>query len=793
MRRIVKKIGFAHSISSTVSLFESRFTIHTTSRKTASKSPLQPVTINLFLSKRKDTIMTNTSPIQDTQSATLQELREWFDSYCAALPDNDKNLIGTAWLLAQEHYPADAVTPYGEPLLDHFLGAAQMVHELDLLPDAVAATLLADIGRYVPDWNLLVSERCNSTVAELVKGVDEVQKLTHFARVDSLATPEERAQQAETMRKMLLAMVTDIRVVLIKLAMRTRTMQFLSEVPDSPEKRAVAKETLDIFAPLANRLGVWQLKWQLEDLGFRHQEPEKYREIALLLDEKRTERLEYIENFLNILRAELKKYNVHFEVAGRPKHIYSIYKKMVKKKLSFDGLFDIRAVRILVDTVPECYTTLGIVHSLWQPIPGEFDDYIANPKGNGYKSLHTVIVGPEDKGVEVQIRTFDMHQFNEFGVAAHWRYKEGGKGDSAYEQKIAWLRQLLDWRENMAESGKEDLAAAFKTELFNDTIYVLTPHGKVLSLPTGATPIDFAYALHSSIGDRCRGAKVEGQIVPLSTPLENGQRVEIITAKEGHPSVNWLYEGWVKSSKAISKIRAYIRQQNADTVREEGRVQLDKQLAKLTPKPNLQELAENLGYKKLDDLYTAVGQGEISNRAIQKACGTLNEPPPVPVSETTIVKQSKIKKGGKTGVLIDGEDGLMTTLAKCCKPAPPDDIVGFVTRERGISVHRKTCPSFQHLAEQAPEKVLNASWAALQEGQVFAVDVEIRAQDRSGLLRDVSDALARHKLNVTAVQTQSRDLEASMRFTLEVKQVNDLPRVLASLGDVKGVLSVTRL
>ena len=723
----------------------------------------------------------------------LENYCGWFDGYLAGLPDKDVRLLQTALKLAEQHYPAEAKTDSGEPLLSNLMGAAQMVNDMDLLPDAVAATLLAAISGYCPDWQQVVTEQCNATICELVKGVDEVQKLTHFARVDSLATSEERAQQAETMRKMLLAMVTDIRVVLIKLAMRTRTMQFLSNIPDSPEKRAVAKETLDIFAPLANRLGVWQLKWQLEDLGFRHQEPEKYREIALLLDEKRTERLEYIENFLNILRGELKKYNVHFEVAGRPKHIYSIYKKMVKKKLSFDGLFDIRAVRILVDTVPECYTTLGIVHSLWQPIPGEFDDYIANPKGNGYKSLHTVIVGPEDKGVEVQIRTFDMHQFNEFGVAAHWRYKEGGKGDSAYEQKIAWLRQLLDWRENMAESGKEDLAAAFKTELFNDTIYVLTPHGKVLSLPTGATPIDFAYALHSSIGDRCRGAKVEGQIVPLSTPLENGQRVEIITAKEGHPSVNWLYEGWVKSSKAISKIRAYIRQQNADTVREEGRVQLDKQLAKLTPKPNLQELAENLGYKKLDDLYTAVGQGEISNRAIQKACGTLNEPPPVPVSETTIVKQSKIKKGGKTGVLIDGEDGLMTTLAKCCKPAPPDDIVGFVTRERGISVHRKTCPSFQHLAEQTPEKVLDASWAALQEGQVFAVDVEIRAQDRSGLLRDVSDALARHKLNVTAVQTQSRDLEASMRFTLEVKQVNDLPRVLASLGDVKGVLSVTRL
>ena len=737
--------------------------------------------------------MAGINPAPSSSQSDFQTAKQWFEQYCSQQNDSDRALLHHALELAENAYPPEATTESGEPLSEHLLKAAQMVADIDLLPEAVAATILTDISTYRDNWFETVTEKCGKPVAELVRGIDEVQKLTQFIRVDNLATPEERAQQAETMRKMLLAMVTDIRVVIIKLALRTQTMQFLSNVPDSPEKRAVAKETLDIFAPLANRLGVWQLKWQLEDLGFRHQEPEKYREIALLLDEKRTERLEYIENFLNILRGELKKYNVHFEVAGRPKHIYSIYKKMVKKKLSFDGLFDIRAVRILVDTVPECYTTLGIVHSLWQPIPGEFDDYIANPKGNGYKSLHTVIVGPEDKGVEVQIRTFDMHQFNEFGVAAHWRYKEGGKGDSAYEQKIAWLRQLLDWRENMAESGKEDLAAAFKTELFNDTIYVLTPHGKVLSLPTGATPIDFAYALHSSIGDRCRGAKVEGQIVPLSTPLENGQRVEIITAKEGHPSVNWLYEGWVKSSKAISKIRAYIRQQNADTVREEGRVQLDKQLAKLTPKPNLQELAENLGYKKLDDLYTAVGQGEISNRAIQKACGTLNEPPPVPVSETTIVKQSKIKKGGKTGVLIDGEDGLMTTLAKCCKPAPPDDIVGFVTRERGISVHRKTCPSFQHLAEHAPEKVLDASWAALQEGQVFAVDVEIRAQDRAGLLRDVSDALARHKLNVTAVQTQSRDLEASMRFTLEVKQVNDLPRVLASLGDVKGVLSVTRL
>ncbi|MDO4694550.1 MAG: bifunctional (p)ppGpp synthetase/guanosine-3',5'-bis(diphosphate) 3'-pyrophosphohydrolase [Eikenella sp.] len=724
----------------------------------------------------------------------LNDYRAWFAPYAARQGETERQMLQRALALAERHYPPDARTHAGEPLLASVMGAAQMVAEMDLLPEAVAATLLTDIAAHCADWPLQVAEQCGETVCGLVRGIDEVQKLTHFARIDQLGTPEERARQAETMRKMLLAMVNDIRVVLIKLALRTRTMQFAGSTPDSPEKRALAKETLDIFAPLANRLGVWQLKWQLEDLGFRHYRPEEYKRIARLLDEKREERLQYIADFLQQLRGELERYGIRrYDVAGRPKHIYSIYRKMEKKKLDFDGLYDIRAVRILVDSIPECYTTLGLVHSLWQPVPGEFDDYIANPKGNGYKSLHTVIVGPEDKGVEVQIRTFEMHQFNEFGVAAHWRYKEGGKGDTAYEQKIAWLRQLLDWRENMAESGKEDLAAAFQTELFNDTIYVLTPHGKVLSLPAGATPIDFAYALHSSLGDRCRGAKVDGQIVPLSTPLENGQRVEIIAAKDGAPSVNWLYEGWVKSNRAISKIRAYIRQQNAESIREQGRLQLDKTLAKIQPKPNLQDLSEKLGYKKPDELYTAIAQGEVTPRAIQKACGLLNEPPPAPVSEHSIVKRSKIKAGNKNGILIDGEDGLLTTLAKCCKPAPPDDIVGFVTRGRGISVHRSNCPAFRNLAAQAPDKVLAAAWAGLQEGQVFAVDIEIRAQDRGGLLRDVSEALARHKLNVTAVQTQSRDLEASMRFTLEVRQVNDLPRVLASLAEVKGVMSVSRL
>ena len=721
-----------------------------------------------------------------------QPIQQYLD-YAQRQPQAEARMLQAALQLAEQIYPAGAATTAQEPLLPHLLQAALMVADMDLLAESVAATVLTDVPAHADNWEERVTEACGAAVANLVKGIDEVQKLTHFAKADSLATPEERAAQAETMRKMLLAMVSDIRVVLIKLALRTRTMQFLSQTPDSPAKRALAKETLDIFAPLANRLGVWQLKWQLEDLGFRHYNPEEYRRIACLLDEKRDERLEYIERFLVQLKAAVRQAGIECDVAGRPKHIYSIYRKMVKKKLDFDGLYDIRAVRVLVNTVPECYSVLGIVHSLWQPIPGEFDDYIANPKGNGYKSLHTVIVGPEDKGIEVQIRTNEMHEFNEFGVAAHWRYKEGGKGDSAYEQKIAWLRQLLDWRENMAQSGKEDLAAAFKTELFNDTIYVLTPHGKVFSLPSGSTPIDFAYALHSDLGNRCRGAKVDGQIVPLSTPLENGQRVEIIAAKEGEPSVNWLHEGWVKSSKAISKIRAYIRAQNAEAVREEGKHQFDKVIAKINPKPNQQQVCEKLGFKQLEELYAAIGQGEVSLRAVQKAAGTLIEPQAVPVSENTIVKKSKIASGSKNGVLVDGEGGLLTVLARCCKPAPPDLIAGFVTREKGVSIHRECCPDFQHLARKSPEKVVPASWAELDSGQIFAIDIEVRAQDRNGLLRDVSDCLARHKVNVTAVHTQTRGLEASMRFTLEVRQVNELPRVLANLAEVKGVSGVSRL
>lgn len=727
-----------------------------------------------------------------SQFVSVTDETTWLENLPSHFTTDDIASVKKALQFAQQHYPANATTMVGEPLIPHLLTASLIVSDFNLTSEAVAATLLSELPVYKDNWQLLLQEHFTSAILNLVGGIDQIEKLTEFANVEKLDSPEEKQHQAETMRKMLLAMVSDIRVVLIKLAIRTRTMHYLSNSKDLELNRAVAKETMDIFSPLANRLGVWQIKWELEDLCFRHQNPETYSKIAKLLDEKRIERIQYIDNIVHVLEDELKQNDIHCNVAGRPKHIYSIYKKMVKKKLDFSDLYDIRAVRILVDSIPECYAALGIIHNKWQPIPGEFDDYIAQPKANDYQSLHTVVIGPEDKGVEIQIRTFAMHEFAEFGVAAHWRYKEGGNGDSAYEQKIAWLRQLLDWRETMAESDKDDLASAFQTELFNDTIYVLTPQGKVLALPSGATPIDFAYAIHTGLGDRCRGAKVNGQIVPLSTPLQNGQRVEIITTKQGGPSLNWLLDGWVKSNRAISKIRAYIRQQNADAIRESGKSIFDKQIAKSNSKPNLQHLAEHLGYDKLDDLYLAMGQGDLTPNAVLRTIQKQIAPEQEPLTADKMIKQSRAKPH-KNAVLINGEDGVLTVLAKCCKPAPPDDIIGFVTKGRGISVHRQNCPAFEHLAEEHPEKIVATDWSGKTDGSIFPIDIEVRAHDRNGLLRDVSDLFSRNKLNVIAVQTLSKDLVASMRFTVEVSQVHDLPRVLASLTDISGVIMVNRL
>lgn len=723
--------------------------------------------------------------------AGAAEPNQWLAQLTAPLPDSDRAQLERAFNEARTLYSGKTLPHTGEDLFSHAVSAAAIVADLHLLPDAIVATLLFAVPDYQPAWQEWLATHFNPTVAALVDGVNGVRRITEIARLDRLGTPEERSRQAETMRKMLLAMVTDIRVVLIKLAWRTQTMHYLPAC-DEAVRRSIATETLDVFAPLANRLGVWQIKWELEDLGFRHTDPENYKKIARLLDERRLERIEYIGRVLDTLRTELRKAGVRADVAGRPKHIYSIWKKMKKKKLDFSELYDIRAVRILVEKLPDCYTALGIIHSIWQPIPGEFDDYISHPKANNYRSLHTAVIGPEDKALEVQIRTFEMHEHAEFGVAAHWRYKEGGKGDAAYEEKISWLRQLLDWREDMSASDKEDLAQAFKTELFADTIYVLTPQGRVLALPQGATAIDFAYAIHTDLGHRCRGAKVEGQIVPLSTPLANGQRVEILTAREGGPSVNWLHEGWVKSHRAISKIRQYIRLQNADTVRENGRQLFERELARHPHvQPNLGALAEKLGFARMDELFAALGHGEVSMRAVAQAIESFAPPPARDVAPEDLVKRSK-GSHDSGGILIEGVDNLMTVLAKCCRPAPPDAVVGFVTKGRGISIHRSNCLTLKRLSADAPERLITAEWGE-QKNSVFPIDIEVVSQDRTGLLREISDVLSREKLNLIGVSTLSRDTRARMRFTVEVRQVNDINRVLARVMELPGVTEARRV
>ncbi|MEO9386309.1 RelA/SpoT family protein [Chromobacterium phragmitis] len=727
--------------------------------------------------------------VADTLADAADPAR-WLERMSAVFPHEEGELLARAFHAARELYAGKTVPSTGEDLFTHAVAAAAVVADLNLLPDAIVATLLFSAPDYQPEWQAWLTEAFNPTVAMLVDGVGGVRRITEFARIDRMATPEDCARQAETMRKMLLAMVADIRVVLIKLAWRTQTMHYLANVQDETTRRRIAGETLELFAPLANRLGVWQIKWELEDLGLRHTEPDTYKKIAKLLDERRLERIDYIERVLDILREELKKAGVRAEVAGRPKHIYSIWKKMKKKKLDFTELYDIRAVRILVDKLPDCYTALGIIHGMWQPIRGEFDDYISHPKANNYRSLHTAVVGPEDKALEVQIRTFEMHEHAEFGVAAHWRYKEGGKGDAAYEEKISWLRQLLDWREEM--SDREGLAEAFKTELFADTIYVLTPQGKVLALPQGATPIDFAYAIHSGLGNRCRGAKVEGQIVPLSTPLQNGQRVEVLVAKEGGPSVNWLHDGWVKSHRAISKIRQYIRLQNADTVRETGKALFERELARRPHiHPNLQQLAEKLGYDKLDEVYGALGHGELTIRAVSNAITSFAPPPAVEVQPESLIRASK---GGHDagGVLIEGVDNLMTVLAKCCKPAPPDLVMGFVTKGRGISIHRSSCLTLKKLSQEVPERLIAAEWGE-QKNSVFPIDIEVMSQDRPGLLRDISDVLSREKLNLIGVNTLAREQKSRLRLTVEVRQVQDISRVLSRLMELSGVQEARRV
>ena len=693
-------------------------------------------------------------------------------------------LIERALAFARPLYEGQVLST-GEPVWPHALGLSASLASIGVDPAAQAAGVLFAAPKYLDDGIERLKEGFGEEIAALAGGVEKLYRL----RVLTRASAEE---QNEILRKMVLGMVEDIRVVLIRLASRTQTLRYFSKV-ESEEKIPYARETLDIYSPLANRLGVWQLKWELEDLSFRFLEPELYRRIAAMLDEKRLERERYIEDSIQVLQKEIEKTGISAAISGRPTHIYSIWNKMRAKQLDFSELYDVRALRVIVPEVKDCYVALGVVHNLWKPIAREFDDYISRPKGNLYQSLHTAVIGPGGRTLEVQIRTEEMHRQAEYGVAAHWRYKEPGKparGRSAFDEKIAWLRQLLAWRDEVADWSKTTREARL-----DDTIYVVTPQGKVLDLPKGSTPVDFAYSLHTDLGHRCRGARVDGVMAPLDTPLESGQRVEIIAAKTGGPSRDWLNPqlGFLKSHRARAKVRQWFNARaHAETVAR-GRAAVEKvQRREGAANASLDELARKLGFAKPDELFFAVAREEVSLRQLQTTLRELKGLAPVSKKTNEEKSRSASKKSAAGGVLIVGVDRLMTQLAKCCKPLPPDPVQGFVTRGRGISVHREDCAGLKRLAERSPERLIEAAWGKARAEETYPVDVLVTANDRRGLLRDIGEALAREHINVTGTRSQSRDDLAAMRFSFEVANVSHLRKALAVIKDVRGVIRVVR-
>jgi len=727
--------------------------------------------------------------------------------------------VDDALAFVREH-AGDARLTSGELLAEHAAGTARIMQTLNVDPAAIAAAALFAIAPHIDDPERAISERFGTEVQGLVA---DVRKLWRLGSVSSRAAqarlPETgrdaqaaRRAQVEALRKMLLAFAQDIRVVLIRLASRLQSLRYYAanKIDPSPD---VPRETLEIYAPLANRLGIWQLKWELEDLAFRFEEPPTYKRIAKLLDEKRVEREAYVTEAIARLQTELATAHIRAEVSGRPKHIYSIWKKMRGKELDFSELNDVRAFRVIVDDIKDCYTVLGIVHNLWQPVPREFDDYISRPKPNGYRSLHTVVVGDDGRAFEVQIRTQEMHGFAEYGVAAHWRYKEagarayGGQVTAAdkYDEKIAWLRQLLAWKEDVSEGdepGAQPWQHLREATLDDDHIYVLTPQARVIAMPQGSTAVDFAYHLHSELGHRCRGARVDGTMVPLNTPLQNGQTVEIVAVKEGGPSRDWLNPllGYLHSPRARQKVRAWFNAVDSEENIANGRALVEKTLQREgKTSVNLDQLASKLGFKTPEDLYAVVAKEEFSLRNIEQALHDTPPPEPEPEAPAQFEKRSSgqsVAQGASTGVLVVGVDALLTQLARCCRPAPPDRISGFVTRGKGMSIHRSDCATFQRMAERSPERVLETAWSAdVMSGRgssVYPVDLAVESNDRQGLLRDISEVFAREKINVTGVKTQSRRNVAYMQFTVEVSSAAQIQRACSLLSDVQGVVRASR-
>lgn len=708
------------------------------------------------------------------------------------------------------------VVPTGQDALAFARGVVACLASLKTDVDTRIAGLLFELPFLNEQAAAEIEPQFGKEIADMVVGIRQLMRLheTAFGHSDAAKSKSTASTQVETLRKMTLAMATDMRVVLVRLTSRLTTLRYFAEQKIENEiSLRYARQSFDLYAPLANRLGIWQLKWELEDLSFRFVDPLAYKSIAKMLEERRAERESFVESAITRLKGEMRTADIRAEVFGRPKHIYSIWSKMQGKALDFSSLHDVRAFRVIVDDIKTCYAVLSIVHNIWTPVPDEFDDYIARPKSNGYQSLHTVVLADDGRTLEVQIRTQDMHHFAEYGVAAHWRYKEGSGNtpNQKYDEKIAWLRQLLAWKSEMVDVvvGQDDSEKQWVQQLkaatLNDRIYVMTPQARVIELPVGATPIDFAYHLHSDIGHRCRGAKINGVMVPLNTALKNGQTVEVITAKgeaaatgAAGPSRDWLSDGYTSSPRTRSKIRAWFNAVEEAETLAQGRALLEKTLQREgKTSVNLEELAHKLGFVKLEELLLSVGKDRFSLRLVEQAlhADDPNRPPPPNPDAAVLPRKSRassVTQGAKSGVLVVGTEGLMTQMARCCKPAPPDPIVGFITRGKGISIHRASCKNYAQMQVRAPERMIQTAWGDQDSDTVYPVDVFVLASDRQGLLRDISDIFLREKINVIGVSTQSSKGQAHMSFTGEISSTAQLQRALSVIREVKGVMEANR-
>jgi GTP pyrophosphokinase len=709
---------------------------------------------------------------------------------------------------------ASAHLDTAENMLDHADAVAAILRGIGGSEAMQAASYLVYASEHLNKPHEVISKAFGDNLADLAQETTKLVRLQRMARIAQNAASragqaapmaQTAAAQTESVRKMLLAFSRDLRVVMLRLASRLQTLRHFaaSKLPVPP---GLAAESLQVFAPLANRLGIWDIKWEIEDLAFRFLEPDTYREVAGWLDQKRSAREAAVEQVRQNLADELRAQGLQAQVQGRPKHIYSIVKKMRGKSLGFAQVYDIRALRVIVPSVPDCYAALSWVHSRFTPVTEEFDDYIARPKANGYQSLHTVVRDAQGQAIEVQIRTTAMHQHSEHGVAAHWVYKEAGaKGyggvsaSGSYEAKVAVLRQLLAWERELSGAAAKPGTApgASDAALLDDRIYVLTPDAAIVELAPGATPIDFAYSVHTNLGHRCRGARVDGVLVPLNTPLKNGQTVEVTTAKEGGPSRDWLNLelGFLVSHRARAKVRAYFNALALDQTVAKGREAVEKLLQREGKTAlKLDDLAGQLGFHSADDLFEVVGKDEFSLRNIEIL---LRPPEPAQDADDVVhLKKPRAAPTGKGGVLVVGVDSLMTQLAKCCKPAPPDVISGFVTRGKGVSVHRADCSNLRNMVQRSGDRVIEVQWGqslgAANGGSVYPVDVSVEAADRQGLLRDISEVFAKEKMNVIGVQTQSVKGIAWMTFTIEVADSGRLGKVLGTIGGLAGVRAARR-